>query len=211
MTRSRILLEEILDSLVVEESQPTYAALCRWSDRYPEHREALADFFAAWAVQAELPQEIEVDEDRLANLAVSHALDIVHRHEEEGRRTATPVRARLRLLAAARAAGFSEEELARRSGLDDTLIAKLDLRRLVGVPRLCFERLAMALHVVVDQVTAMVTGPPLAAAGVRHKSKRRPSPVTEDFVDAVRNSTLPDKAKESWLRAVAAERESHGE
>lgn len=211
MTRSKVLLEEILDSLVIEESLPTYAALARWSDRYPEHQEALADFFAAWAVQAELPQEIEVDEGRLANVAVSHALDIVHRHEEEGRRAPAPNGARLRLLAAARAAGISEEELARRSGLDETLIAKLDLRRLVGVPRLCFERLAMALHVVVDRVPAMVTGPPLAAAGVRHKSKRRPAPVAEDFVEAVRNSTLPENAKSSWLRAVAAEQESHGE
>ena len=32
-----------------EESTPSYAALVRWCERYPRHREALEDFFAVWA------------------------------------------------------------------------------------------------------------------------------------------------------------------
>jgi DNA helicase II / ATP-dependent DNA helicase PcrA len=206
MTRPAILLEDVLDALMLEEPEPSYEALTRWSERYPEYREALADFFAAWAVQAEMPQEITVDEDRLASLAVSHALDIVHRREEAARHTPTVADPGLRLIAAARAAGISEEELARRVGLDDTIIAKLDLRRIVDIPRLCFERLATVLSTAVGRIRPMVTGAALPAAGVRYKAKRTPMPVTEDFITAVRASSLSEETQRFWLEAVAAER-----
>lgn len=75
-------LEDVLDALMLEEPDPSYNALLRWSERYPEHRSALTSFFATWATQAELPQEPVGDEERLANLGVSHALDILHRRDE---------------------------------------------------------------------------------------------------------------------------------
>lgn len=208
MTRANVLLEDILDALMLEESEPSYAALTRWSERYPEHREAFAEFFATWAVQAELPQETAVDESRLANLAVSHALDIVHRRGEAAKCAPKLSSARPRLIAAARAAGISEEQLAARTGLDGTIVEKLDLRRVTGIPRLCFERLATVLSTAIDRIQEMATGPPLVAAGARYKAKRKPAPATEDFADAIRNSSLTDEAKYFWLDAVAAERKS---
>ncbi len=211
MTRANVFLEDLLDAIVLEEPTPSYAALTRWSERYPEHREALGEFFATWAVQAELPQETAVDEERLANLAVSHALDLVHRQGEAARRTLKASNARPRLIAAARAVGISEEQLAARTGLEATIIEKLDLRRITGVPSMCFERLATVLCTVADRIQEMATGPPLFAAGVRYKAKKKPVPATEDFIDAVRNSALPDEVKRFWLEAVAAERESRKE
>jgi hypothetical protein len=46
----------------------------------------------------------------------------------------------------------------------------------------------------------------LPAAGVRYKAKRTPMPVTEDFITAVRTSSLSEETKRFWLEAVAAER-----
>lgn len=206
MTRPHLLLEDILDAVMIEESEPSYVALTRWSERYPEHREALAEFFATWAVQAELPQEAGINEERLANLAVSHALDIVHRRGEAVKSVPMSNSATPRLSAIAHSAGISEEQLAARAGLDSAIIQKLDLRRITGIPRICFERLATELGTLADQIQEMATGPPLIAAGVRHKARRKPSPVTEDFADAIRNSSLSDKGKRFWLEAAATER-----
>lgn len=206
MTRGNTLLEEIFDAILLEEAEPTYAALTRWCERYPEHREALSEFFATWAVQAELPQETTVDEERLANLAVSHALNILHRRDEAVKGTTKVSGDRLRLLATARAAGISEGQLADRVELDFTVLEKLDLRRLTGIPRACLERLASALHTIPDRVLRMTAGPPLVGGGTRYKAKKKPVPATEDFVDAIRTSSLSEEAKRFWLELVAVER-----
>lgn len=203
MTPNTILLEDILDAMLVEEPEPSYAALARWCERYPEHREDLTQFFATWAVQAELPQDRGVDEERLANLSVSHALNLLH--ERDAAAKPAP-RSSPRLIAAGRAAGMSEEELADRANLNDIIIRKLDLRRLTGVPTACVERLADALGVASAQVLEMISGPALLGAGTQYKATRKPVPSTEDFADAIRTSSLPEDNKISWLEVVATER-----
>lgn len=69
-------LEEILDTILSEEQEPSHDALLRWCKRYPEHSEALTRFFATWAVQKEEHGEPVIDEARIGNLLVSHALHI---------------------------------------------------------------------------------------------------------------------------------------
>jgi hypothetical protein len=206
MTYRDVLLEDVLDALMLEEPVPSYAALIRWSERYPQHREALASFFATWAVQAELPEETPVDEDRVANLGVSHAINVVDRRNTKKQRATVVDTTGPRLIAISRTAGVSEDELVRRTGLDASIIAKLDLRRLTGIPWLCFERLAAALHASVDLIRPLITGPPVIEAGVRYKAKRRPHPVSEDFADAIRTSALDEPSKRYWLEAAERER-----
>lgn len=203
MNPDTILLEDILDAVLVEEPEPSFAALSRWCERYPEHREDLTEFFASWAVQAELPQDRAVDEERLANLSVSHALNILHERDAAAKRVpeSSP-----RLIAAGRAAGMSEKELADRAGLNAIIIRKLDLRRLTGVPNACVERLAGALGVASAQMLTMISGPALVGAGTRYKATRKPVRSTEDFADAIRTSSLPEERKLFWLDVVATER-----
>jgi hypothetical protein len=90
--------------------------------------------------------------------------------------------------------------------LDAIIVRKLDLRRLTGVPNACVGRLAGALGVASAQILNMISGPALVGAGTRYKAKRRPVPSTEDFADAIRTSSLPEKRKLFWLDVVAAER-----
>jgi len=78
MTRN-VSFEDVLDALMLEEPTPNYATLLRWSERYPQYREALAQFFATWAIQADQPQRVALDEDRLVEKGVSHALEILRR------------------------------------------------------------------------------------------------------------------------------------
>ena len=66
--------------LLLEEPAPTDEALARWSERYPQYRENLAEFFAAWAMQeTETGPEPDTDEDRIVQQSVNHAMDILRR------------------------------------------------------------------------------------------------------------------------------------
>lgn len=205
MNRPKPGLEDILDAVMLDEVEPSYAALTRWSERYPEHREALAEFFATWAMQAELPQETEINEAIHVNLAVSHALDILHRRADKATPKTLP--ATCRLISAAQMVGITDEQLATLVGLDRTIIQKLDLHRITNTPGLCIERLGTALNMPRDQIQEMATGPPLMGAGVRHKAKRTPSPATESFENAIRASSLSEEDKRFWLELIEAERE----
>src|SRR5260370_39071191 len=206
MTDRTMLLEDVLDALMLEEPEPTYTALMRWSARYPDHRDALARFFATWAVQIERPEENSVDEDRVANLGVSHALNIMDKRNARKGHTPDSNAAMLRLTTMSRAKGVPEQELARQTGLDSSIITKLDLRRLTGVPWLCFERLPATLHASVDLIRPLITGPPIMEAGTRYKAKRKPRPVSEAFADAIRSSSLAEPDKQFWLDVAEQER-----
>src|SRR5437762_11818138 len=71
--------EDIVDELMLEEETPGDTALGRWCERYPQHRKALEEFFAVWAVQAELPQRTRIDDKRLAARRGSYAKAILER------------------------------------------------------------------------------------------------------------------------------------
>ena len=57
MTQPKIDLEDVLNAIMLAEQEPDYKALQRWCKRYPEHRDALARFFATWAIQVDLPMD----------------------------------------------------------------------------------------------------------------------------------------------------------
>lgn len=206
MTQPKTDLEEVLNAVVIEEREPDYDVLLRWSDRYPQHRDALARFFATWAIQREMPTDAGVDESQLASLAVSKALNILNQQESKTN-AATPKAHKNRLLAVCKATGVSAQELADRVGLDQSIIAKLDLHRISEIPQICFQRIADALHTSVDSVRPLITGPPLLPSGARYKSRARPRPEMEDFAAAIRSSSLSRDLQKFWLDAIAQERE----
>lgn len=203
MTRGNLALDELLDQIVLEEAEPSFDALVRWVERYPEHTDAVAEFFANWAFQAELPLITTVDQERLANRGVSHALNILHRL----RTTPNIPQDRPRLISSARAIGISAAQLEERALLDTSVLLKLDLRRLTHVPRTCLDRLADALGTVPDRIAEMISGTPLAS-GSRYKAKAKPVSQTQDFAEAIRTSALPDEAKRYWLDIIVADRSS---
>jgi hypothetical protein len=205
MTQPKIDLEEILNAVMLEEQEPDYKALQRWCKDYPEHRDALARFFATWAIQVDLPMDTSVDESQLANLGVSRALNILNQQENE-MKAPTRELSGSRLLVVCHQAGVSEEELASKTGLDQSIITKLDLRRLSAIPGVCFERIAEVLHTSIEFVRPLITGPPVLQAGVRYKSAKRPQVKVEDFATAVRSSSLQKQLQDFWLDVVAKER-----
>ena len=72
-------LEDIQDEILLDEEQPNHEALLRWCELYPEHREALAKFFAVWATQLEKTNFPAINEARVGSLMVSDALNLIHK------------------------------------------------------------------------------------------------------------------------------------
>src|SRR5438876_6730821 len=84
MTDSKIEFQDLLQEIVLE-GDSSYAALLRWSERYPDYRDRLADFFATWSIQkvrSQMPDPVKIDTEAIVQKGVAHALDIVRR---EGR------------------------------------------------------------------------------------------------------------------------------
>lgn len=204
MNLQNVLFEDVIDALMTEEPEPRYDALVRWSERYPQFLEELMAFFAEWSIQAGIDSEADVDEERLRNLGVSYALDLLYRRENAMKASRSANTAR-QLLKAATAIGVPCEALAHAVRLDALLVRKLDLRRIRDVPRLCIDALATELRLQAEQVMAMIIGAPLLSSSTQHKSKRKPVPTTETFAEAVRGSSLSEAEKDYWLRVVAEE------
>ena len=80
MTNSNVLWEDVLDALMLEENEPSHEALLRWSERYPQYRQALKEFFATWAIQKYRPDsEPAIDEESIVEEGVNHVMDTLHR------------------------------------------------------------------------------------------------------------------------------------
>lgn len=210
MNTHNTTFDDIIDELMFEESEPTHEALIRWCDRYPQHSEALARFFATWAVQKELPEQVSVDENRIADRLVSHALNLAY-SQSTGQAVDSTDAAPLRLCDAIAASGISEDEFATRCVLDDSIIAKFD-RRLIPVktiPRTCIDRIGTALGRAAAAVVAMLAGDAIPLGS--YKATGRPATKQQDFLDAVKSSDLPDEAKSEWIRIATSEQGSEAD
>ncbi len=78
----KITFEDVLDELMLEETNPDYKALVRWQKRYPQFRDQLADFFATWSVERHRPKnapETDIDEEKLIRKGVEYAMQILRR------------------------------------------------------------------------------------------------------------------------------------
>jgi hypothetical protein len=209
--RKSVPFEDLIDTIMLDEPEPSYEALRRWQERYPEHRERLASFFATWALQEEAPddEEVAIDEERVHQAVLAHAERVLER--------ATP-----RLLHVAELAGVSEEDLAVRCDLDSSLVARLDNRVIVvaTIPGELLRRLGEVLARSIDEVRRILDGPPEVVHATPSAGLGAPAgafagamlvlPGTDTtglpdriaFADAVRVSELPEDVKRKWRDAT---------
>ena len=78
---TELSFDDVLDEVMLNEEKPSYEALLRAQQRFPKYRDSLAEFFATWAVQEDLPEELEPEIDELPILeqGVRHAMEILER------------------------------------------------------------------------------------------------------------------------------------
>lgn len=200
MMPNQLTLDDVLETIMIEEEEPSYEAMTRWIARYPQYKTQLVSFFGTWAIQLEQPMESPaLDSESLASRGVSYALNLLDKRD-----------AAQSLFDRAEASGVSQKQLAQQAKLDDSMLQKLNRHLLTGIPRECVRRLALVLNDTFERVVQLITGPPLLA-GMSHKAKRKPVATQENFLTAVQHSSLSDDEKEDWVRIVAAEKSSAGD
>lgn len=203
--------DDVILDLLVEGVEPSHENLAAAVAAYPQHRDALVQFFAAHAVQSALGPETPSDgcsAERFANIGLSRVLELHHRRTQAAQGdvgSTTSTEARLSALAKQR--GLDDAALAERVGLDEPLLMKLDLRRISGPrPMELFRRLGAVLDVPPTYVIAAATGQPIASSRGNLRKARRPVQITtETFDEAIRASSLPEHAKAFWLGLPADE------
>jgi len=201
MTNSQTL-DDVLEMIMLEEEEPTHDAMNRWIARHPEYKTQLVSFFGTWAIQSTQTEESpSVDSEALASRGVSYALNLLHKRE-----------APQSLLERAQIADLSIEQLAAQTRLDDSILQKLNLRRLREVPGECVRRLAFALGETLGCIRQLITGPPVLAVGRRYKAPKKPTPAQqEDFWTAVKSSSLSEADQDDWLKIIEAEKNDSAE
>lgn len=207
--------DDVILDLLVDGVEPTHENLMVAIAAYPQHRDALVEFFANLAVQTALNDDSAssgCSVEQFANIGVSRVL--AHRHdaprqastgvddssEELDTKSMPP-----RLSQLIRASGLTEDQVAVRVGLDLGLMMKLDRRRIVGQrPMEMFRRIADELRIPPAHVIASVTGVPITSSrGNLRKAKGQIKIETETFDVAINASTLSDDLKAFWLQRLA--------
>lgn len=203
-TNERVTIDEILNEVLRQEPAPDYEALLRWTNKYPEHREALADFFAAWAVGKEGSDRPAVDEDNLASIMVSHALNLIYQQKsaEAAQGESTSVRLLCKMIDSS---GCTPDRLLSECQLDDSMLAKLDRHLIVfaTIPRMCIQKLAQTLKTTFAEMSRILNGPPILLPS--HKAKGKLATTQQTFLDAVASSQLPDDLKKQWQQVTSIE------
>src|SRR5579872_2735331 len=83
MTNEKVDFQDLIQEVVLE-GDSSYAALQRWSKRFPDYRDRLADFFATWSIQkvrSEMPDPVQIDTEAIAQKGVAHAMEILRREK----------------------------------------------------------------------------------------------------------------------------------
>lgn len=206
--------DDVILDLVIEGVTPTHENLAAAVAAYPQHRDALVDFFAGLGVQLALESEPLSNgcaRERFASIGLSHVLELHHRRmlgaAADGGTQVAPVSDRLSHLARTRGMGMSD--LAARVGVDDSVVMKLDLRRITGPrPMEIFRRLGAELEIPPAHVIASTTGQAIPSSrGNLRKARGAIQVATESFEQAIRQSSLPEEAKTFWLGLLANKEE----
>lgn len=150
--------EDVLDEMLAERGDPTADVVAIWAALYPEHRAALIEFAANWAEDTHLP---------VASTDEARQRSVVVRTINQFRASTAPV-VPSTLSALAASAGTTMEAVAQSLGVDASVVAKLNARRIEPrtIGTALSARIAKLLQVDVAAVVATWSGAsaPLAAA-----------------------------------------------
>ncbi|MES2442807.1 MAG: hypothetical protein V4574_08245 [Pseudomonadota bacterium] len=192
-------LDDVLDLMVAEFGAPDARAVAAFSLRFPAHRAKLIDFAAAWAAQSHLPVPEPLSAVREGRIA-----DRAQRALDEGLAARAAARRPKSLAELAALSGQDLDQVARVASLDQSLVRKLDGRRIDprSIPGTLTARLAAILRtdpaIVAQSWAEAPSAMPAMAAFI---AIDLPLPVSgrEDFAAAVAASSLSAAQKAALL------------
>lgn len=211
--RNTMTLDDVLNEFVTANDRPTAQGLEEWAERYPQYRQELVDFAATWAEQLIMPPapELEPDTEKaLIDRTMSHVLNVAYQRDEKAQEQVESDHPINSLTGEAQRAGMNVQEFAKSCVLDLALVSKLNSRQIEPqtIPTRLVRHIARLLGRSVSAVTAYLALPPKALAGRAFLSRGKPASTgRQNFLDAVRASSLSEAEKARWLDQGADEEE----
>ena len=203
--RNKTTLDDALNTFVAENERPTRENLQEWVKRYPQFRRDLVEFAAVWSEQFLLPRGPEIGpaaEKVLIDRAMSHVLNVAYNREMQAQEHAANDKPVVNLIGEAQRAEMNAQQFAEACDLDLALMSKLNNRQFEpeSIPQKLIRRVGELLQKPSAVIAAYLSKPPQAVTGKTFLSRGKPeSALRQHFVDAVRESSLPDKTKAHWL------------
>ena len=203
--RNRPTLDDVLNTFVAENDEPTAENLKEWVERYPQYRRELVDFATVWVEQLVLPLAPKMGPDAekaLIDSAMSHVLNTAYDREQHIHGHADGEDPIPSLTSEAQRAGMNMQEFAEACGLDLALVSKLNSRQfkpesipseLVDLLGRLLRKSTIAIRVYLRKPTRATTGKAFLALG------KPTSMEQQSFADAVQASLLSEKEKARWL------------
>lgn len=206
---NKLTLEEVLDVFASAADRPSEALVREWIGNYPEFEREIVDFATEWAATelatADATLEVEL-EDLLVTRTMSHIQQVAYQLSSQapGEPNAQAT-AQIQRVEAAYQARAKQPSLLARLGIDETMLALFEEHMISPpVPRRLLEAWSSALSLGAEGVEAVSAWlfRPNRPAMASYASKA-PDFTPWTFQQAVENSTLPDEAKQQWLREQA--------
>lgn len=199
------MLDDVLGAFAAAADRPSKMLVDQWTEKYPQFETEIIDFALEWAATLLVgnePLAVE-EEDHLVSKTISHLQRLSQNQDHVAAAPARSVGANRdqirRVEAAFRArgprAGWTES-----LGIDESILALFEEHMILPpVPQRLLNAFSYTLNESVEDVSAWLFESDRRVVLARSATKA-PTRTHWTFKQAVENSTLPDEAKQQWLR-----------
>lgn len=206
----KLTLDQVLDAFAAAADHPSEALVSEWVGKHPEFEREIVDFAVEWAAMDMAVVDAALDaeqEDRLVARTMSHIQQVAYQLQAEGAASPEPnadgaTAAQIERVEAAFRVHSRQRSLTASLGIDETVLALFEEHMILPpVPRRLLDAFSSVLGERVDAVNAWLfqdTQPAMASYAAK-----APTFMRWTFQQAIENSTLPDEAKQQWLRELA--------
>jgi len=201
---SEASLEDVLNEYVDCERTPTYEALNKWIQQYPQFKTDLTEFTANWTLMNELPPASEVkavDKTTLVLRGMSVFENRLHCLRSQSQSESRKIKG---LLAEGLRQGLTITQMAVDCRLSVPIVRKLDQRLISfrSIPNQVIDCLSKEIKCNPIVVADYLKQPMTLAKGAEYRSKEAPKLPAEpqDFFDAIQNDvTIKAQERSYWL------------
>jgi len=205
----KLTLNQVLDAFAAAADRPSEALVSEWTAKHPEFEHEIVDFAVEWAATEMAVADTALDgeqEDRLVARTMSHVQHVAHQLQAET--MASPVSgaggataAQIERVEAAFRVCSRQPSLTASLGIDDTVLALFEEHMILPpVPRRLLNAFSSALGEGLEAVNAWLfqdNRPAMASYAAQ-----TPTFTRWTFQQAIESSTLPNEAKQQWLREL---------
>ena len=204
----KLPLNQVLDAFAAAADRPSEALVSEWIGKHPEFEREIVDFAVEWAATEMAVADAALDaeqEDLLVARTMSHVQQVAHQLQVEAASPASNAAgvtaAQIERVEAAFRVRSGQPSLTASLGIDETVLALFEEHMILPpAPRRLLDAFSSALEEGVDAVNAWLfqdNRPAMASYAAK-----TPTFTRWTFQQAIENSTLPDEAKQQWLREL---------